>query len=156
MLQCWAGVGHARTAQSSSARRAGASSAGGPCSLWRCPGAGMSAGTRRLGTTAGVALVAQVKLSHCIPVTLWLMQSVRAPPGHEFTGCSGMVHGAQLGPWCSAQLSGLKAASLVFSARVCQEHLCSFKHLAPCFFYLCHHPSRVRWLLANENCDNLT
>lgn len=78
---------------------------------------------------------AQVKLSHSILVTLWFMQSVRVPPGHEFTGCSGKVHGAQLGPWCSAQLSSLKAASLVFSAHVCQEHLCSFKRLAPCFFY---------------------
>lgn len=142
MLQClgWGGTHTHSTDQpaGSSARRAGASSAGGLCSPWRCPRAGMSAGTTRLqsaGTTAGVALVAQVKLSHSILVTLWFMQSVRVPPGHEFTGCSGKVHGAQLGPWCSAQLSSLKAASLVFSAHVCQEHLCSFKRLAPCFFY---------------------
>lgn len=101
------------------------------------PEQGMSAGTTRLqkaGTAAGVALLAQEKLSHSILVTPWFMQPVRVPPGHEFTGCSGKVHGAQLGPWCSAQLSSLKAASLVFSAHVCQEHLCSFKCLAPCFF----------------------
>lgn len=65
---------------------------------------------------AGLALVAQVKLSHPILVTLWLVQLLQ---GTNF-GCSG----AQLGPWCSAQLF----------ARVCQEHPCSFKPLAPRFF----------------------
>lgn len=108
------------------------SSAGGLCSLGRCSwGRGCHLAP---GGTAGVALVAQLS-SHPTLVTLWFVQSVRAPPGHEFPGCSGMLHGAQLGPWCSAQLSSLKAASPVLSARVCQEHLCSFNHLAPCFFY---------------------
>lgn len=68
------------------------------------------------GDTAGLALVAQVKLSHPMLVTLWLVQLLQ---GTNF-GCSG----AQLGPWCSAQLF----------ARVCQEHPCSFKPLAPRFF----------------------
>lgn len=121
----WAGVGHTRTAQSSPS---GAVLE--VCARWgHVLEQGMPA-----GTTARVALLAQVELSHSTLVTLWFVQSVRAPPGHEFIACSGKVHGAQLGPWCSTQLSSLKAASLVFSARVCQEHLCSFKRLAPRFF----------------------
>lgn len=59
------------------------------------------------------------------------MVSIRAPPGHEFTSPSGKTQGAQgaqLEPWCSAQLSSLKAASLVFFPHLCQEHLWSFKH----------------------------
>lgn len=77
------------------------------------------------GHTAGLALVAQVKLSHSILVTLWLVQLLQ---GTDF-GCSG----AQLGPWCSAQLSARRLpvlCTLPESAKSIPAHLNPWLHVS--------------------------